>query len=229
MSSDRKRTNALARPEAQGPVPTVPAQRVFLWALLVAGLLALAVATLWVRRGAAPSPAASGLPELFAIPDFALVDRDGKALSRRDLAGSPWIASFIFTRCGGVCPLIVESLKRLEPALAGHPDVARVSITVDPEYDTPAVMAEYARAHGIGDTAQSRWYFLTGPPQAVRDLILHGFKMALEAGATPEEPILHSTRLVLVDDRGMIRGFYEYDDPAGIARLEHDLDLVSRR
>ena len=210
-------------------MPNVPAQRVFLWALLVACLVALAVATIWVRRNAAPSPAASGLPELLAVPDFSLVGHDGKAVARRDLAGSPWIASFIFTRCGGVCPLIVESLKRLEPALARHPDVARVSITVDPEYDTPAVMAEYARAHGIGDPAQSRWHFLTGPPQAVRDLILHGFKMALAAGATPEEPILHSTRLVLVDGQGMIRGLYEYDDPAAIARLEHDLDLVSRR
>ena len=89
-------------------------------------------------------------------------------------------------------------------------------------------MADYARAHGVADLAQSRWHFLTGPPQAVHDLILHGFKMALEAGATPEEPILHSTRLVLVDGHGEIRGFYEYDDPAAIARLEHDLDLVSR-
>ncbi len=210
-------------------MPNVPAQRVFLWTLLVAGLVALAVATLWVRHGAAPSPAVSGLPALFAVPDFSLVDRDGRTLARRDLAGAPWIASFIFTRCGGVCPLIVESLKRMEPALARHPNVARVSITVDPEYDTPAVMAEYAQAHGIGDPATSRWHFLTGPPPAVRDLILHGFKMALEPGATPEEPILHSTRLVLVDGQGMIRGFYEYDDPAAIARLEHDLDLVSGR
>jgi len=210
------------------PVPNVPARRVFLWTLLVASLVALTVATVWVRRGA-PSPEASGLPTLFAVPDFSLVDRDGKALGRRDLDGAPWIASFIFTRCGGVCPLIVEAMKRLEPALARHPRVARVSVTVDPEYDTPAVMAEYARAHGVGDLASSGWHFLTGPPAVVRDLILRGFKMALEPGATPEEPILHSTRLLLVDRSGLVRGLYEYDDPAALARLEHDLDALSPR
>lgn len=217
--------------EEQRSLPSsVPPQRVFLWALLVASLAALAVATLWVRgRGSERPAGAALLPELFTVPEFSLVDRDGKPFGRRDLEGAPWIASFIFTRCGGVCPLIVERERRLDPLLATPPGVARVSITVDPEYDTPAILAAYAEEHGIGDVVATRWHFLTGPPEAVRELILGGFKMALEPGATPAEPILHSTRLVLVDGRGVVRGLYEYDDETAMAQLEHDLAALRGR
>jgi protein SCO1/2 len=209
------------------PRSGAPAPRVFLWALLVATLLALFAANLWMSGR--QKPPAAGPPALVAVPQFMLVDRDGKAFGSRELAGSPYVASFIFSRCGGVCPLIVERLKRLGPVLAQHPDVARVSITVDPDYDTPSVLADYARAHGIDTVEASRWHFLTGPPDTVRGLIVQGFKLALEQGATPAEPILHSTRLVLVDGKGWIRGLYEYDDEEALASLARDLDAVSSR
>lgn len=204
--------------------PPIPPRRFFLWVLLIAGLLALSLVTVWSRTHRPVSVAPPAV--LFELPDFALTDRDGKTLSRRDLLGEPWIAAFIFTRCGGVCPLITEQMQALGKRFPPTARVARVSVTVDPEYDTPPVLAAYAEAHGVGSLAASRWHFVTGPPARVRELILRGFKLALEPGATAEEPILHSTRLGLVDRRAAVRGVYEYDDPAAIRRLLDDLDAV---
>ncbi|MEO8503058.1 MAG: SCO family protein [Acidobacteriota bacterium] len=209
-------------PPASRPITT---PQIFLWALLVAALITLAGLTWWTRQqrvaSAQPAPGV-----LFALPEFSLTDSDGQALSRRDLEGSPWIASFIFTRCGGVCPLITEQMKALGKRFPAASRVARVSITVDPEFDTPAVLADYATKHGVGSLTASRWHFLTGPPQVVRPLILQGFHLALEQGATPQEPILHSTRLMLVDRYGKARGTYEYDDPQSMDRLIVDLSSL---
>jgi protein SCO1/2 len=200
----------------------VPLRRVLLWGFLVAALLAVAVATVWSRRWSAAS-SAPGV--LFELPDFALRNRDGATVTLSELRGEPFVAGFIFTRCGSVCPRITEQMIRLA-TLVQHPHLLRrVSFTVDPEYDTPEVLAAYARDHGIQD---GRWLFLTGEPIAVRALVREGFKLAVESGGTAAEPIVHSTRLVLVDRRGRVRGFYEAFDEEAFGKLLTDLRAVLR-
>jgi protein SCO1/2 len=200
----------------------VPLRRILLWGFLVAALLAVAVATVWSRRWSAVQAAP---PVLFEVPEFALQDRGGREVKLADLRGEPFVASFIFTRCGGVCPRITEQMIRLS-TLVQHPSLLRrVSFTVDPEYDTPAVLAAYARDHGIQD---DRWLFLTGEPGTMRALVHDGFKLAVERSGTAEEPIVHSTRLVLVDRRGRVRGYYEAFEEEAIGKLLSDLRAVMR-
>ena len=201
----------------------MPLRRVLLWGFLVAVLLAVAVAAVWSRRW---SSAAQGAPPvLFELPEFSLANRDGAAVSLASLRGEPFVASFIFTRCGGVCPRITERMIRLA-TLVQHPHLLRrVSFSVDPEFDTPAVLAAYARDHGIRD---DRWLFLTGETGAMRALIRDGFKLAVEKTDSATEPILHSTRLVLVDRRGRVRGTYEAFEEEAIGRLLTDLRAVTR-
>jgi protein SCO1/2 len=200
----------------------VPLRRVVLWSLLVAALAATGVASVWSRRWSAASAAP---PVLFELPEFALQNRDGREVKLADLRGEPFVASFIFTRCGGVCPRITEQMIRLS-TLVQHPELLRrVSFTVDPEYDTPAVLQAYARDHGIPDP---RWLFLTGEPAAMRSLVHDGFKLAVESSGSAEEPIVHSTRLVLVDRRGRVRGYYEAFEEEAIGKLLSDLRAVSR-
>jgi cytochrome oxidase Cu insertion factor (SCO1/SenC/PrrC family) len=180
------------------------------------------VATVWSRRWSAASAAP---PVLFDLPEFALQDRAGRQVRLADLRGEPFVASFIFTRCGGVCPRITEQMIRLA-TLVQHPNLLRrVSFTVDPEYDTPAVLAAYARDHGIQD---DRWLFLTGDPGTMRTLVHDGFKLAVENTGTAEEPIVHSTRLVLVDRRGRVRGYYEAFEEEAVGKLLSDLRAVMR-
>lgn len=196
----------------------LPAGRVLLWSLLACGLVALALAALRARREDRPP-----LPVLGQLPAFALTDHQGQAVTPASFEGEPWIASFIFTRCGGVCPRIVERMKTLGPRLP--PGLRRVSISVDPEHDTPEVLARYAGSSGINDP---RWLFLTGEPAAVRALVLDGFMLAVGDSTDPTEPILHSSRLVLIDGAGAIRGYYESEDPEAMAKLARDARGLGR-
>ena len=157
------------------------------------------------------------LPELTAVPPFALVDQDGQAFGSDDLAGHVWIANFIFTTCPSVCPLLTTQMGNLESHL-GHERLRFVSFTVDPERDTPEVLRAYAVAHG----AQSeRWSFLTGDVDAVRAAITEGLRMRMGTRDDSGE-IMHGSHFVLVDDRGTIRGFYPSDGD-GLSNLERDV------
>ena len=161
-------------------------------------------------------------------PDFSLLNRDGQTLTRSDLLGSPWVADFIFTRCAISCPRMTQRMVQLEKLWPDDLDPARVSFSVDPEFDTPEVLQAYADSWGIGDP---RWYFLTGDREVMKSIVMEGFKLALEmnpppGAASPGEPILHSTRFVLVDRVGAIRGYYDVVEGGELERLTRDLRAI---
>ncbi len=196
------------------------------WGLLVAVLVAVAVAALLAGRWAGESRREPP-PVLAELPDFTLVNRDGRSVTLADLAGRPWVAGFVFTRCALACPRLTAQMMRLGAVRGGEP-VRRVSITVDPEHDTPEVLEAYASAHGIDDP---EWLFLTGGRKRIYELTTGGFKLAVDDAppaelASEEEPILHSTRLVLVDGRGRIRGYYDGFRGEELQRLAADLAVV---
>ena len=200
-----------------------PLQRRVLWGLLVAMLLAVAVAALmapsWLRQN---NSAGQALPVLAEVPSFELINRDGRTVSKEDLLGRPWIADFIFTSCQVSCPAMTQRMAALRPRLPAT--VSLVSISVDPENDRPEVLEEYARSYQAPD----RWYFLTGDRDEIYELIQGGFKLGVQV-APPEiaaqslEPITHSTRFVLVDAKGKIRGYYDAFDSGAMTRLVQDL------
>lgn len=151
------------------------------------------------------------LPVYGFIPDFSLTERSGRTMTRRDLLGNIWVADFIFTSCAGACPLMSSNMKQLQNTLNDSADVKLVSITVDPERDTPGVLADYARRYGA---RPDQWYFLTGNPGSIQELAKTGFFLAAETGSDRREPIVHSQKLALVDKRGRLRGFFDGESPA---------------
>ena len=159
-------------------------------------------------------------PAVMAVlPEFALLERDGSPVGRADLLGSPWVADFVFTRCAIYCPRLTARMKELRARLPAS--VRSVSFSVDPEHDTPEVLAEYAQRWGIEGR---EWLFLTGSRDATWSLIREGFLQPVEE--TPEvtaSPILHSNRFVLVDSRARLRGFYDAFDEEALAQLLADL------
>jgi protein SCO1/2 len=202
-------------------------RRKLLWGLLIVALV-LVVAATAVQRLRRPEP--PPLPQiLWSVPDFTLTNRDGRTVTLKDLAGAPWVADFIFTRCPASCPMMTARLARFNRGLPRDLSVRLVSFSVDPKYDTPSVLQTYAQSFKAPD----RWLFLTGDGEQIYRLSKEGFKLGIDntpqaPTATPTaEPILHSTRFVLVDGEGRIRGYYEAFDEESMKKLERDLRTLA--
>tara|TARA_R110002096_G_scaffold44526_13_gene120522 strand:+ start:108942 stop:109595 length:654 start_codon:yes stop_codon:yes gene_type:complete len=184
--------------------------------VLVASLLAGAIAIVWVVRSSVaksgvPSQSAPKHPEIYGeVPEFQFTNQDGKAFGKAQLLGKVSIANFIFTRCRTVCPVFTMKMQRVAEKTSN--DIQLLSFSVDPEYDTPEVLAAYAKEHGV-DT--SRWHFLTGDAKAVKDTVAGALKISMELEGIDEEgipDIVHGGHFVLFDGMGRIRGYYNSDD-----------------
>lgn len=191
-------------------------------------LLFLAVAGGWPIARAVLTPLPPPLPVYGTLPEFLLTDQFGEARGAGDLRGRVWVAGFVFTRCPTTCPVLTSTMLEIQRRAKHLGSSFRlVSISVDPARDTPEVLAAYARA---SHARQDSWSFLTGDPAAIRRLVVQDFKLALDDAAPGSpEPILHSTRLVLVDQKLGIRGYYDSTDPAAIDVLLRDAGMLANR
>jgi len=164
----------------------------------------------------------AGYPSYGEVPVFHLTDQTGRAFNSTTLAGRVWVADFMFTSCPGPCPRMTSQMRHVQDATRDLANVRFVSFTVDPDRDTPAVLAEYAKVHRA--ETQS-WYFLTGTQPALHHLGRDVFKLNNVDGT-----LNHSTRFVLVDARGQIRGYYDTSEPDSIPKLIGDVRaLASQR
>lgn len=176
------------------------------------------------RRDAAPKPTPPGAPKiLFSLPDFELVDQQGQTFGTAQLRGRVWIANFFFTRCQTTCPIQTAKLAQFQRQAKNWPDwnrVRLVSLSVDPQHDTPEVLAEYARGYQA-DAAQ--WKFLTGPREALWKLSRDGFKLPVADDPEGQDLITHSPRFILVDADGQVRGLYDSQKDREIRQMTIDL------
>lgn len=193
-------------------------------ALLLALPLLVATIFFFVWRTQVDHLAQRPLDSLGKVPPFQLVNQDDKVFGSAQLQGKIWIADFIFTTCRGPCPMISSRMSELQRPLEKS-DVHLVSFTVDPKTDTPAVLREYAeRIHA----QPGRWDFLTGSVNAIYDLTRNGFKLAVADGADELGVPVHSTRAVLVDRQGIIRGYYDMTAPDAVTKLLADTSHLVR-
>ena len=262
--------------------PSVPPEglerlpRLALWGVLVGVLVVVAGLGIWSLITQQPmthlmrGQGATAPPVYGVVPDFTLMERSGRPVRREDLQGKVWIASFIFTHCPDECPVMTAELAQLQSDFAAAADFRLVSITVDPDRDTPAVLSQYADKFNADP---ERWLFLTGDRRVIYQLAREGFRLGIsapmedpqgglgrgqtistaasvngarrlltqEVGAAgagtlrrwlqamaPSQAwadhgragaIGHSTRLVLIDRQGRIRGYYDSLEGAGLQRL----------
>ena len=162
------------------------------------------------------------LRKYWQIPDFDLIDQQGEAFARSMLNGKVWVVDFFYSSCPGPCPMLSSRLSEIHRKYTGEERVGFLSVSSDPEKDTPDVLLAYSKKFG----ADKRWRFLTGQKSAVYRLAIEGFKLSLQEVVGAAEPITHSTRLALVDTDGWVRGFYEGvgEDSAGASqRLIDDI------
>lgn len=176
------------------------------------------------------------LPRLAKVPTFSLVNEFGQPFGSKDLEGRIYMASFIFTSCPTTCPGLVERMKVVQKRVKGlGQKVAILSISVDPDYDTPEVLNKYARKNKANPFV---WHFLTGERKELKSLLVDGFKVPMGEkepveGVVGTESvslldIVHTEKLVLVDTEGMIRGYYS-TDKHGMDKMMIDVGLLVNR
>jgi protein SCO1/2 len=178
----------------------------YAWAFVVGCVLMMLMRPL-LRRVPPPPPV------LWQVPAFSLVASDGRPFGSDELRGHVYVASFFFTRCPSICPTLMKGMATLQRRFRdGDLDSVRlVSISVDPDHDTPERLRAALPGYGVDS---SRWALLTGPRDRVRALAVDGFRVALGEPQATDAGILdiaHAAKLLLVDGNGALRGLYDSD------------------
>lgn len=185
-------------------------------------LIAIPIVTLllllWLRQLEVNALRQRTVSTYGSVPEFQLTNQDGKHFGSADLRGKIWIADFIYTTCPGPCPMISNRMSELQQPLE-KTDVHLVSFTVDPVKDAPKVLHTYAERL---QAEPGRWDFLTGAQSTIYNLSRNGFKLAVSDGSDAKGIPVHSTRMILVDRHGEIRGYYDAAGVDAITKLVAD-------
>lgn len=164
------------------------------------------------------------LPRFGAVPEFSLIDQNGHPFALSDLRGKVWIADFIATRSSGPDPILSSRFAELDTNFKKSEQLHLVSFTVDAQNDTREVLKDYARRF----EATTRWHFLTGDKQTIDELATQGFQLAAQDPANVSREQVRSTKFVLVDADGAIRGYYDGVSNEVVQRLLTDLGSLLR-
>jgi protein SCO1 len=196
--------------------------RIFALTLILSGVIVSAVADNLLPRNSdydydPPVPGSYSLPVVKIAPDGVLVDSDGHSLNLRDLTrGRVTVISFIYTRCAApkACPYATGVLNQLHGISLDDKTLARnmrlISVSFDPEYDTPQRLAAYAECVRQ-EKSGCEWHFATAKSPAELESILDGYGQAVDKrtnSADPQGPLFHIMRVFLVDRDGRIRNIY---------------------
>jgi protein SCO1 len=150
------------------------------------------------------------------IPEFSFYTTDSALMGSEQMKGKITIVDFFFTSCPSICPVMSAEMERVQDAFRNEEKVQIYSISLDPEYDTPEVLAGYASKHAA---EKGKWHFLTGSRDETYDLARCGFVLPATHGEDEPEDFVHSDKFVLVDEYGRIRGYYSGTQREGVDEL----------
>jgi len=165
------------------------------------------------------------LPKIKQLPGFDLTESSGHSFSLEELKGRVWLADFIYTTCPGSCPMLSSRLSSLQGDAFKNDAVRFVSVSVNPEHDTPEVLRQYAAKF---HAQPAKWLFLTGEKSKLCNLVNRGFMLESGDSVTVGAELVHSTKLVLVDKSGCIRAYYDGISPDEPRKILRDLSRLLR-
>ncbi len=155
------------------------------------------------------------------IANFNFVNQDSMSITNADVSGKVYVADFFFTSCPTICPVMKTQMLRVYEAFKDQDDFAILSHTIDPEYDTVALLKDYALRLGVNDA--STWHFLTGDKEHIYEIGQQSYMVT--AGEDKDEPggYIHSGAFILVDPHGHIRGIYDGTEANQVDKLINDI------
>jgi len=156
------------------------------------------------------------------IPAFSFVNQEGKAVSNSDLDGKIYVANFFFATCPTICPKMNYNMKGLTEKFGKDDRVQFISFTVDPDQDSVAALAAYAKEMGVDN---NKWWFLTGNKDSIYTLAKDGFLVSAAGGKTAAD-FFHSQNLLLIDKEKRIRGIYDGLDERDVKKLNDEIEVL---
>ncbi len=183
--------------------------------VVIVAVIGIAVASNMLYK---KSKVDNALPYYSSVSEFEFVTQDSIPFSLNDLKGKISVVDFMFTRCKGPCPIMTNLMGDLYKHFDNIDDVQFVSISVDPQYDTLLALQNYAKLQGVDD---NRWVFLSASMADVVKLCENGFKLGAD-----DLPGAHSTKFILVDSDGVIRGYYSGIEKESVLKLQNDIERM---
>lgn len=194
-----------------------------LYSAKVVGLLVLAAACTGLDK---PLPIlgpreVDGVDTVYhTIAPFEFVDQDSARITNADFAGKIYVADFFFTSCRTICPIMKTQMLRVYEATADMPDVLLLSHTIDPEWDTVALLHDFAERLGV---ESRRWHFVTGIKDSIYKIAQTSYYATAMEDRTEPDGFIHSGAFLLIDRKGRIRGKYDGTKEEEVNRLIGDL------
>ncbi len=157
------------------------------------------------------------------VSDFKLIDQNNEVITQEVYKNKIYVADFFFTTCLGICPIMTEEMIRVYKAYGSNPEVLIISHTVDPEHDTPEVLARYAKNRNLNS---DKWHFVTGDKKQIYDLARYSYLVDATEGDAGPNDFVHTENFALVDKEGRIRGYYDGTDSVEVKKLIGDIKLL---
>lgn len=165
------------------------------------------------------------------VANIKLRNQLGDTVSLNDLRGRIVVADFFFSHCPSICPYLTRNMKGLQDALKMRDVTKRIdtsfvqflSFTVDPERDSVQQLKRYADRFGVNSDV---WWMLTGPKKTIYDFALNEVKLGLQDGEGVDSNFIHTQKFVVLDKKGVVRGYYDGLDTASLSKLAEDITLL---
>lgn len=159
------------------------------------------------------------------IAPFQFVDQDSALVTNAEFVGKIYVADFFFTSCRTICPIMKTQMLRVYEATADMPDVLILSHTIDPEWDTVALLHDFAERLGV---KSPRWRFVTGVKDSIYKIAQTSYYATAMEDRTEPDGFIHSGAFLLIDRKGRIRGKYDGTKEADVNRLIGDIKRLRR-
>jgi protein SCO1 len=157
------------------------------------------------------------------IAPFSFTDQDSATITNATFKDKIYVADFFFTSCRTICPIMKTQMLRVYEATQNMPDVLILSHSIDPEYDTVALLHDFADRLGV---ESKRWHFVTGAKDSIYKIAQTSYLATALEDKTEPDGFIHSGAFLLIDKKGRIRGKYDGTKEADVNRLIGDIKIL---
>lgn len=159
------------------------------------------------------------------IADFTMINQNGDTITQADYQDKIYVADFFYTTCPSFCPILTNSMKKIQEATLDDHEIKLISYTVTPDIDSVAQLKRYAEKNGVKD---QKWNLVTGPKKEIYNLARKSYCVAKDEGDGGKYDMIHTENLALIDSKKRIRGYYDGTDQDEVNKLLHDIQTLQK-